>query len=476
MTDTIKQQDKYVFALLCCALACIFIAISFGVLSALYYLPQFAVIFKSHGISLTQLRPMHDTFISSWIFLCGIAMVYKYMIDEYGPLNPFEQFRYKLHMTMWGFAGLGIVISTLLGYSSGREYLSYPPFFSIFILAGWLLYAWNFLGRSLPGFWKKPVYVYMWTVSAFLFIYVFCEAHAYLIPSILHHPITDLQIQWKSYGALVASFNLLVYGSLMYMSEKISGDKKYAQSWKAFSLLGIGLLNSFTNYAHHTYHLPQSHLVKWISFLVSMAEIIILYCVMIDIVNSVRKKTSSQIKTTHHYFLYLSKNWTGLLLCVAILISIPSLNTLIHGTHVVTAHAMGSEIGIDTFALFAALSYLLHTWFSEIPAYADRLNGRRTQRIIFFMNLTFFALFSWLLFSGVSVGISGYLGTPRPWWVSYTPLMFACLGSLLALQFLYLLINWAQILYRTRRYFFVEQSTRHSHKETLYSMFFNGRS
>ena len=29
---------------------------------------------------------------------------------------------------------------------------------------------------------------------------------------------------------------------------------------------GIGLLNSFTNYAHHTYHLPQSHVVKWVAF------------------------------------------------------------------------------------------------------------------------------------------------------------------------------------------------------------------
>lgn len=457
MNKTIKAHDKYVFALICCAIACIFIAISFGVLSALYYIPSIATKMKAHGLTLPQLRPMHDTFVSAWIFLAGIAMVYKYMIDEQGPLTAYEQLRYKLHMAMWGFAGLGIAISTLMGYSSGREYLSFPPFFSIFILAGWLLYAWNFLGRSLQGFWKKPAYIYMWTVSAFLFVYVFCEAHAYLIPSILNYPVADLQIQWKSYGALVASFNHLVYGSLMYMNEKISNDKRYAQSWKAFSLFGIGLLNSFTNYAHHTYHIPQAHYIKWISFLVSMAEIIILYVVMVDISHNIRKKVLANCKTTHQHFLYLTKNWTGGLLVLAILISVPPLNTLIHGTHAVTAHAMGSEIGIDSYALFAALTYLLHQWLSHDAWSHERLNGKRVHRLISSMNITFFALFSWLLFSGISVGISGFMGSPRPWWVSYTPLFFATLGTALAVQILYLLWTWAEILYKARAHFFVKK-------------------
>lgn len=467
MNNRIKTYDKYVFALIACALACIFIAISFGVLSALYYIPSIATKLKESGLSLAQLRPMHDTFVSAWIFLGGIAMVYKYMLDEYGPLNSAERFRYKLHMSLWGFAGLGIVCSTLLGYTSGREYLSFPPFFSIFILAGWLLYAWNFLGRALPSFWKKPAYVYMWTISAFLFVYVFCEAHAYLIPSILQRPVTDLQIQWKSYGALVAAFNHLVYGSLMYMSEKITGDKKYAQSSIAFSLFGIGLLNSFTNYAHHTYHLPQSHIVKWISFIVSMMEIIILYRVMMDIVLNIRKKSFSSPKATHQQFISLSKAWTGGLLLLAILISIPPLNTLIHGTHAVTAHAMGSEIGIDTYVLFAVLAYLLNGWFAHDSSINLRLNGARTQRVVSQMNLIFLCLFCWLLFSGISVGVSSFLGAERPWWVAYTPYFFAVLGSALAAHVLYLLSMWSAVLYTCRSYFFSKKTSESTDNSLL---------
>ena len=448
----IKAQDKYVYALIACAFACIFITLFFGTLSSLYYIPSIAMKFKEYGLSLPQLRPMHDTFASAWIFLGGIAVVYKYIIDECAPLTVMDQFRYKLHMCMWGFAGIGIIISTLMGYTSGREYLSFPSFFSVFILGGWLLYAWNFLRHALPGFWDKPAYIYMWTVSAFLFVYVFCEAHAYLLPSILNRPIADMQIQWKSYGALVAAFNHLVYGSLMYLNEKLSNDKRYAHSMKAFSLLGIGLLNSFTNYAHHTYHLPQAHVIKWISFIVSMIEIIILYCVLSDIARNIRENIYKNVQFTHYKFLYLSKNWTGGLLILAILISIPPLNTLIHGTHVVTAHAMGSEIGIDSFALFAVLSFILHRWLGETEGV--HLNSKGLLRLISTMNLSFVTLFLWLIFSGLSVGISSYLGTPRPWWVSYTPFFFAGFGSLLAVHILYLVCNWLLVLFRYRKIFF----------------------
>ncbi len=459
-----NSKDTYVYALLCCALTCLVIGISFGVLSALYYIPALASTLKQSGVSLAQLRPMHDTYVSAWIFLGGITMVYKYLIDEHGELNSAERFRYKAHMLLWAFAGLGIGISTLLGYSSGREYLSFPPFFSIFILAGWLLYAWNFLGRTLSQFWKQPAYIYMWTVSAFLFVYVFCEAHAYLIPSLLHKPVADLQIQWKSYGALVAAFNHLVYGSVMYMNEKISGDKKYAQSTLAFSLLGVGLLNSFTNYAHHTYHLPQSHTVKWISFLVSMAEIVILYRVMIDIAKNLANKSFSKAKTTHQHFILLSKAWTGGLLVLAILISIPPLNTLIHGTHAVTAHAMGSEIAIDSFVLFAVTAYLLHNWFPNHETIQMRLNGRKIRVLISSMNLTFLALFSWLLFSGISVGLSNFLGNPKPWWIAYTPVILATLGSALAVQILAILANWIEILWSSRSFFLHKNASSRAKK------------
>jgi hypothetical protein len=187
-----------------------------------------------------------------------------------------------------------------------------------------------------------------------------------------------------------------------------------------------------------------------------MVEIIILYKVMIDITHNLQTAAFSKTKETHRQFIFLSKAWTGGLLTLAILISIPPVNTLIHGTHAVTAHAMGSEIGIDSFILFAVMAYLLNQWVSHNPLIHERLNGRCFRRIVSTMNFTFFCLFSWLLFSGISVGVSSFLGMERPKWVAYTPFLFAFLGSALALQIVYILGTWASVMYTSRSYFFAK--------------------
>jgi nitric oxide reductase subunit B len=115
------------------------------------------------------------------------------------------------------------------------------------------------------------------------FVVTFVEQHLYLIPSFFGNPVQDLQVQWKATGTLVGSFNLFVYGSVIYIGERISRDSSYGHSKIAYALFAVGLLNSFTNFAHYTYHLPQDHLVKWISFVVSMAEITVLCRAVYDV-------------------------------------------------------------------------------------------------------------------------------------------------------------------------------------------------
>ena len=77
----------------------------------------------------------------------------------------------------------------------------------------------NFASPS--GFFSRPVYVYMWGTGVLYFLYTFIEGHAYLIPMVRDYPVADLQIQWKHCGTVVAAFNMLVYGSLMYLGELV---------------------------------------------------------------------------------------------------------------------------------------------------------------------------------------------------------------------------------------------------------------
>ena len=126
----------------------------------------------------------------------------------------------------------------------------------------------------------------------------------------------------------------------------------------AYWLFGIGLLNSFTNFAHHTYHLPQDHLIKWISFVVSMMEVAILCRATYDLYKLVRARDDLEFCAARGSFA-ASKYWTGAILLSSVLISIPPLNAIIHGTYAVAGHAMGATIGIDTMVLLGAVIWIL---------------------------------------------------------------------------------------------------------------------
>ena len=285
-------------------------------------------------------------------------------------------------------------------------------------MVGWLLFTWNFFRATWRGFFGKPVYVTMWGVGILLFIYTFAEQHAWLLPGVGTDPIVDLRVQWKATGTLVGSFNLLVYGCMYYLASLIVGDNRYAHSKMAYALFGIGLLNSFTNFGHHTYHLPQSALVNWISFLVSMLEILILVRVIWDIAQSVLKRTDRRTGAT--MFLSAARWWTFAMFFTAILLSIPPINSILHGTLAVSGHAMGAMIGIDSMILLAALSWIL----------AERTcESRWLKPIGIGFNVSAASLVAWLTIAGCVVGFTRYQRMPAPEWLTASnPVVFALTG------------------------------------------------
>jgi len=329
-----------------------------GVFSLFFYLPETSPALKDIGLHMQKTRAVHTTFAFGWIFLASLAGVYHYL-EESNLLNEAQIKRAKIHNFLWLLAGIFTFFSFMFGIFSGREYVEYHPLISLLIYLGWILYCLNLLQICLRKFWHQPVYIHFWLVGSLFFLVTYFEGHLWYFTNIFNLQIADMQIQWKSIGTLVGALNMLVYGCGIYLAEKISGDKAYAQSKTSFFLFWISLLNSFTNYTHHTYHLPQNHLVKWIGFLVGMLEVFVLVKVLSDLLFLLKKKTATKQKEVE-VFLFYSKGWTIIHLSVAIIISIPPLNSLIHGTYVVMFHAMGAMIGIDSFILFALCSWILH--------------------------------------------------------------------------------------------------------------------
>lgn len=406
--------DRTVVIQLRMAVTCILMAVLGGFLAALHYVPAISTWLNGRGVSLAQLRPVHTSFASLWIFGGSLAVIYHWLSTQHGGLDRADRLRFRFHTACWIVAGIGIFVSLLLGVSSGREYLGFHPAFSAVLLVGWLAYAWSFLRRLRHGFWAQPIYVWFWTVGTLFFIYTFVEGHAYLLPGVFENPVRDLQIQWKSCGTLVGSFNFLMYGSLTYVAERLTGNRGYAQSPTAFWLFGVGCLNSFTNYAHHTYHLPQTPIVKWIAFVVSMLELVILLKVMMDLARAMRQRPGPFCGRAS--WLSHAKGWTGTMLLYSIVISVPNLNSIIHGTHVVVGHAMGTTIGIDTLVLLGTGCWLIGE--ARGSAILPRLDCGLQRASVRWISGLLAVLVAWLIVAGTIHGWWRYQGLATPQWVA----------------------------------------------------------
>jgi nitric oxide reductase subunit B len=421
------------------------IAVISGTVGTLAYASHH-VWLTERGITLQHLRPIHTSFATAWVFLGGIAVCYVYALSQRPPASAAWRWGERLHWWCWIGAGAAIVVTTAAGWFSGREYLGFHPACSIPILVGWGVFIALWIRATGFRFRGQPVYVYMWNVALLLFVYTFVEAHLFLFDGIGLNPVRDTALQWKAYGALVGSFNLLVYGAVLWVAERISGDRGYAQSNMAFGLFYVGLVNSFTNFAHHTYHLPQSHWVKWISFVVSMAEMIILAKVLWDVL----KLPGGWNRTPATRFVNVcfgaATVWTLLQLVVSLLISIPPLNALLHGTHVVTAHAMGSMLGIDSMILWGAVAWVLAAGGGRA---ASLLRGRWPIVAICWTNIALLAFWGGLLVNGTAQAVRRYGGASAP--ATYSdrfPWVFGWAGAAAALGILVLLVCWTAASWR----------------------------
>jgi nitric oxide reductase subunit B len=421
-----------ILALLACA-----VVLVTGMATSLVYTEAEPWI-RGLGITLQHLRPIHETFAFAWVFLGGAAVVHMWLLQTGGPLRGAERLRFTAQVALWSAAGVGILVSLLAGRFSGREYAGYHPVFSAMILAGWLLFAWNFVGRSGLSLRGRPVYVYMWITALPLFVISFAEAHAYLIQSISHQPLWDLRIQWKSGGVLVGSFNQMAYGAMMYAACRMKGDDSYAHSRTAWAMFVVGVANTFANYGHHTYHTPQTPWIHWIAFVVSMTEVVILAKLWFDLWRLLRRGPAAPDLALPLRFAASVTGWTFFMLGLAMLISVPPLNVFAHGTHVVVAHVMGAMIGIDSMILWAGLAWALRVLVGPDHAVVRSAALRRSVTLVDLLLALFLCVF---LVRGTAAGLTQTLGPEAPdWslWVSRFPNAMAVLGHALALVCLWI--------------------------------------
>lgn len=334
----------------------------FGLTGALQYIMPG---FLKQSLSFEKIRPLHVSSVVFWIILGAVGGVVTYLKEHTGK-KIHSPLLLRIQLILFVVAVLMILVSYCLGVFGGREYWEFPPILALPIVLAWLLFLYNFL-RSVGSFRQQPVYIWMWLTGIVFFLFTFLESYLWVFPAFRSNIVTDMTIQWKSYGSMVGSWNMLIYGSSMFLMEKISNDKTYSRSAMAFALYFTGLFNLLFNWGHHIYTLPTIHYVKHVSYLVSMTELFILG----RIIFKWRSSVSTARKHAHHTayrFLIAADVWIFLNLLLAIAMSVPGINVFTHGTHITVAHTMGTTIGINSFLLLAIGFDILHdTCQSMVP-------------------------------------------------------------------------------------------------------------
>ena len=146
------------------------------------------------------------------------------------------------------------------------------------------------------------------------------------------------------------------------------------------------------NWGHHIYTLPAPKYVQYISYGVSMTELILLG----RIIMLWRSSLSTAKKNYHLYsyrFLLAADIWIFLTLILAIMMSVPAINVYTHGTHITVAHTMGATIGIN--------SFLLLSFIFDVFGVKEKISAKRFTAAYFILNISLFIFWIALIIAGV---------------------------------------------------------------------------
>ncbi len=327
--------------------------VMFGILGAFQFLmPVFF-----NWIPFIKSRPLHVSLVIAWIFLSSVGGIY-YYLPKYCNVTLFSGKLQKIHLWIFVITGFGVIISYLVGYFGGREYWEFPPILAIPIIISWLLFGINYFKTVFTKTEPWPVYLWMWGTGIFFFLFTYLESNLWNFPYFRDHLVRDITVQWKSNGSLVGSWNMLIYGTAIFLMVRISNDDSIAKTRLAFIMYFLGLTNLIFNWAHHIYIVPNAIWVRYIAYGISMTELLILG----KIIWNWKRDLTKALRDFHILairFIVASDVWILLNLTLSILLSIPAINIFTHGTHLTVAHAMGSTIGINTMILIGSCLFLI---------------------------------------------------------------------------------------------------------------------
>lgn len=438
------KNNNYAIRFIQVALVCLILGLLCGLLAGFQYMiPAFI----KEIVPFSVLRPLHTLFIISWILLAAIGGIYYYLQCESNTI--LTQIRMiAVHFWLFVLTGIGIIAAYFMSIFEGKEYLEFPHVFYIPIVLGWLLFGVYFITSQKVSLSQWPVYKWMWGTGIVFMIFHLTEAHLWILPYFRAHFLQNIAIQWKAGGSYVGSWNMLVYGTAIYVMTKISSNNTYAVSKKAFFFYFLGLTNLMFGWAHHIYVIPTAPWIRYVAYVISMTE----WVVLVTIIYDWKKNLNTTLKTRYtiaYKVILLADLWVFLNLILALLISIPAINLFTHGTHITVAHSMGTTIGINTLILIASLVYI-----NESKKVFSTIVQQRFSRALRLFNWAFSGFFVCLLLMGIKRSHWNYFSKELPFSslqssMHWMYIIFVFLGFLMFLE-LYRIVKELWLLFSSK--------------------------
>jgi len=289
------------------------------------------------GIDFRMIRPLH-TFFALVGQILGVIGIPFYLFEKNN-----LKFNKSLIIYPFLFFIISAVVAIFFGYYTGREYISWPPIFSPFLLFS-LIVNFIFLFRHRRVIMQlNPEGFWLLLTGLLLLIGGLVESHLWLFSYVKNDFVRDLTIQWHGIDSFIAGINISLYGGAMFF---IHLNPTPLRKPLLYSLAFFSLLFTF---GHHHYASPQPFSLKFLALVASLIAIFSLLKHLKEYLKIVKMKGEETIISIVLRSIII---WMIVSVASGILFAIPHINVFVHGTHWIIAHAMTSMIGTNTLIIY----------------------------------------------------------------------------------------------------------------------------
>ncbi|MBX3323118.1 MAG: cbb3-type cytochrome c oxidase subunit I [Phycisphaeraceae bacterium] len=341
--------------------------------------PQFAV----DWLPMQIVQPLHTLGALGFLFY-GIIALMSVVMRRHGMRTA--------GALGWVSTGMGVFLlaaggSVLLGWGSGLEYTSWwmpltvVPAFVAAALAGcvWIDLR-RFVNLSAEGSW-------LLLMGTLLILLGIVERGA---GTMAREVTRALMVEWHALDTMFAGINVSLYGLAILITSAPGGGRPM----RPRLLCGVAVFALLSTFGHHHYLSSQPLTFKWLAFGASMLGLLSLW----RHVSSLRRGHHAAATTAATVFFRVATAWTVFAVGTGVLLAVPPINEVLHGTHAIVAHSMGSIIGINVMIVIGGLA-------SDLPANRYAVQLPVLQRRARWFSAILLALVVVLAASGVVKGV-----------------------------------------------------------------------